>query len=415
VVPIHVGPDGFDAAQLSDLQAQFDAQGGEGTFRHYWQTVSGGRYDPVPTVVAPVEYPDRCPLPGKTVDACTVGYDDLSLFFSGGVAVALEDVLARVRDEQNVDLGQFDVNGAAGAPDGFFDGVVFVSNMAAGVAPPLAELFNETAVAPLPGGGGEALTLGIAAMAPPVHHEFAHLFGFIDLYGGPTLNGLMSEEGTTLSAFSRQQVGWGDVQQVTEPIELDLAPVLDSQQLLRIGDGPRYLLIENRAGPTHAAFEIAAPGIYVSSVDEEQLPQMLRGFIDANSATGLYLPNEAAPYANVTLPVGCSLLYPEGPQGCGIEQLGEERVLSHASGQPTGFTLRVVEGPREDGSYRIQLYDHRGPEFLERDETAAEAGEDGGCHVGARPFHAAPRSQAYAWVLALALLARRRRAHCSKQ
>jgi MYXO-CTERM domain-containing protein len=407
VVPVHVGPDGFSAAQLSELQTTFDAQGAEGSFRHYWQTVSGGRYDPIPTVVAPVEYPDSCPLPGKTVTTCALGYDDLQLFFSGGVAVALQDMLERVRDEQNVDLGQFDVNGAAGTPDGYFDGVVFVSNIAEGVAPPLAEIYNETTVVRLPGGSGEPLTLGIAAMAPPVHHEFAHMFGFIDLYWGPPVNGLMSEDGVTLSAFSRQQVGWGDVQRITEPIELDLAPVLDSQQLLRIGDGPRYLLIENRNGPQHAAFEVSAPGIYVYSVDEEQLPTMPRGFIDASSTTGLYLPNEAPPYANVAMPVNCSLLYPEGPTGCAIEQLGEERALSHASGLSMGFTLRVVDGPRADGSYRIQLYDARGPEVLAGGGDEPSTADDGGCHVVAA--HGGAGSYPAWWALAVGLLFRWRR------
>lgn len=396
VIPVHVGEGGFPAGQLADLQAQFNPDGG--SFRTYWQTTSAGRYDPVPTVVAPLEYPDRCPLPGKTVATCNVTFQDVQLITSGGLRTAFEDMLGRLRDEQQLDLSSFDINGADGQADGHFDGVIVVSNIADGVAPPLDAIFNGTTVAD---GGGGMITLGVVAMAPPVHHEFAHMFGLIDLYGGPPVNGLMSESSNAISAFTRQQLGWGDVVEVTAPMEIELPPVLDgAPRILRVaapGGGPRYVLLENRSGEHHGDFETGTPGLYLYSVDEETLADGPLHFLDLVSGQ-LRLPNAEAPYMNVALPVGCDLA--GGPNGCALTGVGASRTISHADAGDTGFTVTIVdEAP--DGTLTVALSD--GSEVpAPGDGEDAGLSASGGCQLGA--------DTDAGWWLLLPLLIRRRRA-----
>ena len=378
VIPVHVGPAGFDAEEFAQLQEEFAT---DGAFRRYWQDVSGGRYDPIPTLADPVEYPDSCPIPDRTVDTCRVSFQDTDLL-SGKLKTALEEVLGRVRDEQQIDLATFDVNNAAGdGPDGFFDGVIAVSNIAEGVALPLIPFFNETIVKTAPGGGGSDISLSLLAMAPPIHHEFAHLFGFIDLYGGPTLNGLMNDSDATLSAFSRQQLGWAEVTTVTESVEIVLPPVLASpeeggSQIIRVEvpDEPgRYMLIENRGGAMHEGYEVSIPGVQIYSIDENTLVEGPLHFVDLVNST-LNLPNETSPYMNVSLPLFCDLETLGNLNSCGMGFIDEERELTHTNGIWTGWTVRIV-GWQEDGTFTIQIFDENGPPV--KPEAAAE--EDGGC------------------------------------
>ncbi len=399
VIPVHVGPGAFPADQLSELKTTFAGDGGAGTFREYWSVMSGDRYDPIPTLVEPIVYPDSCPIPSKTVETCKVTYEDTDVLLSGELKVAFADMLSRVRDEQNVDLGTFDVNGADGSADGYFDGVIIASNIADGVAPPLAALFNETIVASKPGGTGSEVSLGNVAMIPPVNHEFAHLFGFIDLYGGPQVNGLMEAIKASLNPFSRQQIGWVDVQQIDAPSEVELPPVLDSQKVLRIGQPPRYLMIDNRDGPKHEQFDVCGRGVYVYSVDEEQLPTLALGFLDLQKGQ-LYLPNAAPPYLDVLMPTACSLLYASAENGCGLNEDGEERPLVHASGEQYGLSIRVMGEPAEDGTRTIKIFDPDAPEpIADAGTTAPPPVEAEGCACAVL----APRSSTR-WSLAMLLL-----------
>jgi len=394
VIPVHVGEGGFPAGQLAELQAEFSPD--DGPFRTYWQTTSSSRYDPVPTVVAPVEYPDRCPLPGKTVSACKVTLEDVQLITSGGLRSAFEDILGRLRDEQQIDLSSFDVNGANGRPDGHFDGVVVVSNIADGVAPPLDAIFNGTTVSD---GAGGMITLGVVAMAPPVHHEFAHLFGLIDLYGGPTLNGLMSESSRNIAAFTRQQLGWAEVVEIGAPMEIELPPVLDgTPRLLRLsapGGGPRYVLIENRGGERHTELDAGPPGLYLYSVDEETLAEGPLHFLDL-VAGQLRLPNAEGPFMNVSLPVGCEL--EGGPNGCAFTEVGASRSIAHAGAGDTGWTITILD-QAADGTFTVALSD--GSEPPDTGDEAPGLSASGGCQLG--------RGSVAGWWLLLPLLIRRRR------
>lgn len=354
VIPVRVGVRNISLGELSELQRLFNPDGGPGTFRKYWQDVSGGRYDPVPVLADPVLYPDSCPVPGKSVNDCTVSISDIGLLFSRGLRDGLANIITRVRDEQGMDLSQFDVNTANGpGADGYFDGVIMDTDIYQGIAPPLAALDNAVSIESMPGGGGPVLEMGIVAMIPPAFHEYGHVLGFIDLYGGPTVNGLMEDIDATLSPFSRQQVEWGTVVDIAGPMSMDLPPVLDSQVILRIGQAPRYLLLENRGGPKHAEYEEGHPGVYVYSIDESTLPTTQLGFL-ARGNSGLYLPNAEAPYLQVTLPVACTIGTAAARGTCALAP-GEERRLVHASGADTNLAIRAST-PAADGTVRVDFY-----------------------------------------------------------
>jgi len=391
VIPVSVGPEGFPAAQFTSLQQQFDPAGGPGTFRQYWQDVSLGAYDPVPTLMQPVEYLDSCPFPpwtGKTVDDCQFKFDidELDLVLGGGVAEALIDILTRLRDEQSVDFGDFDINTGDGpGSDGFFDGVIIMSDLAeVGVAPPLEPLFNETIIASQPGGVGPMIELGQVAMAPPINHEFAHLFGFMDLYRGPTVAGLMGNATSgALCAFSRQQIEWGTVETISDFGTVEMPPVLETGKVFRVGaPGPQYLLIENRNGPLHTEHEVIDPGVYVHAIDETVVTPGPLHFFDI-MAGDLYFPNQLPPYLTITMPVDCEADSPSA-DACALDQLGERRNLEHQNGTRYGMGIEVVE-VRDDGTIVVDFYDslalpgQGGGGQGGGGTSDAPAGDDGGC------------------------------------
>lgn len=153
VIPSRIDSE-FSAAQWEAYVNFFRSEGGEGTFRHYWQIVSDGRYDPIPTLVEPVIY-DTCPIPGRTLTNCHIDIGDFELLTEGYVRIVLTDLIERVRDEQGINLLDFDVNGAActedgACPDGFFDGIIIDTDMYAGVGFPLGALNNTVTVRAFP-------------------------------------------------------------------------------------------------------------------------------------------------------------------------------------------------------------------------------------------------------------------------
>lgn len=354
VIPSRIGVTEFPAGRLAELRQYYDPEGGPGTFRDYWLTVSNGAYDPIPTLAEPVLF-DECPIPGKTLDDCELSLDDIGLIGDGSVAEVFGLVLSAVRDDQGIDLGQFDVNGAtAGEPDGYFDAVVVDSDIYSGVAFPLAALGNQVVI-DTTGSSGIELTCGLVAMIPPDLHEFAHLFGFVDLYGGPTMNGLMADLDATLAAFSRQQIGWSEVVDVDSSRTVDLEPVLDGGKILRFRTEPgKYVLVENRGGQYHDALESSPAGIYVYSVDELAFPNGPLGFLDAETPQGIYLPNNAAPYLNVNLPLSCDRFSVDTGASCGMAASGSERAMMHESGEDSGYDIRI-ERTDDDGTITLRI------------------------------------------------------------
>lgn len=404
VLVTRVGVPSFPPDEWARLQQQFDPEGGPGTFREFWQVQSRGAFDPVPFIADPVLFPDECPIPGKTLGDCFINLQDFSLLTTGAIRDLFQLVLERVRDEQGIDLSQFDINGKDGEPDGHFDGIILDTDFyvpltggAAGLGIPLVALGQEVTVEPRPigddedagivdggasdagvtdggptdggfGDGGpsdggsaddpdagpseDALVAGLISLVPPANHEFGHNLGFIDLYGGPQVNGLMFRSDLGLSAFSRMQIGWGEVVEVSEAGTIELPPVLDDGTILKFGDGERYVLVENRGGEKHVgAIDRSVPGLYFHSIDESQFPQGPLGFLDLINGT-LALPNEDPPYLNVTLPLNCQVYSLADPNSCTLTGEGARRDVVHQGGEHQGFYIE--QGPTaEDGTITI--------------------------------------------------------------
>jgi len=387
VIPSRVGEDAYPADELAGLRAFYDPEGGPGTFRTWWKVVSNGRYDPVPTLVDPVLYTDHCPIPGRSLSDCRFTVNDISLLLGGDVRDMFEDLLGRVRDEQHLDLSDFDVNGADDSgPDGYFDGIIVHTDMYYGVGLPLAVFAGPAVVGATSEGDLRVVAAGNVALAPPEHHEFGHILGFIDLYGGPTVNGLMADVDATLSAYSRQQIGWSEVIDVTGSGSFDLAPVLDGGPILRFGEAPRYVLVANRGGAHHQRLEYASAGLWTSSIDEEALPVGPLGFLDLAGET-LYLPNAEPPYLNVHLPVDCDPLTANQEDSCAVDSPGRYLGLVHASGDHTGFAIEV-ESVAPDGTISLTIHADDESEGLvnpEDDDDVAGATACGCAGPGTRP------------------------------
>ncbi|MFZ9886860.1 MAG: hypothetical protein ACO3JL_05090, partial [Myxococcota bacterium] len=376
VIPSLTGSGEFPAERWLALEEYFNPDGGVGTFRGYWRTTSRGLYDPIPTLVQPVLYPDECPLQGKALSNCRIYLEDSELLFSGAIREALQDLLARVRDEQGVDLAQFDINGIEeGVPDGWLDGVILSSDIFDGLGLPLAALSQEffLPATPLPYGdevddagtpGSLEVGVGVIAFIPPDTHEFGHNLGFMDLYEGPTITDVMGQPGSGLSAHSRLQIDWGTVVDVTAPGEFTLAPVLDGGEILRFGRAPRYVLLENRSGFLHNQFDEDPSGVYLYSIDEGELPAGELGFLDLQQGA-LYLPNRPDPrvgnltcfeecYLNVNLPVGCRRVGSADFDACVMQEPGQRRDVAHAELGSLGFTVELLS--RElDGTVTLRI------------------------------------------------------------
>lgn len=426
VIPSMTGTQQFPPERWRALERYFDPEGGPGTFRFYWRTQSRGAYDPIPTLVQPVLYPHHCPIPGKSLNNCRFSITDVEHLFSGAVKTALTSLIERVRDEQGIDLSHFDVNGAEeGVPDGWFDGVIVSTDLFEGLGLPLAALGQELSIATTPrppveddeepadggnadggdddGGNADAagdagsgeetgptLSVGVMAFVPPDMHEFGHNLGFMDLYDGPAITDLMGREGSGLSAHSRLQIGWGTVQDVEGPMEIELAPVLEGGPILRFGQPPRYVLLENRSGFLHNQTETDFPGIYLYSIDENELPTGELGFLDIRNGD-LYLPNRPEPrpgnldcvercYLNVNMPIGCRIASASEFDSCALAGDGIKRNIEHASDGPLGFYVEQLSST-VGGRVRLRIAEGT----LAEEDAGPDAGtrEDAGVGVDA--------------------------------
>ncbi len=359
IIPSRVGRDLTDD-ERTHLQTHYAP---DGPFQRYWTDVSRGAYVPHPVLADTVVF-DSCPLEDRPEDDCRVTLEDLGLLISGNIADVVRQMLVAVRDEQGLDLGQFDINGKDQAPDGYFDAVVIDTDLYGGIALPLAAFSQGVSVlrttADAAAGQGAPIDVGIVAFVPPDQHEYAHLFGFIDHYDGqggdgrPTITGLMGHnQGPTLSAYSRMVIGWGTVQDLSEAGDVELAPVMPSGEILRVGAPPRYALLENRAGPQHAEWDSEFPGLYIYAIDEDQLPEGELGFLRLLEGE-LYYPNKTPPYLNVNLPLDCLRGQDLGETGLPCELLDDGRQRNIRL--PDGTFLGSVEVTGVDGDGALTLH-----------------------------------------------------------
>jgi MYXO-CTERM domain-containing protein len=281
---------------------------------------------------------------------------------------------------------------------------------------------------------GTQLGIGVVAFIPPDGHEFGHNLGFMDLYNDPEnvalTTGLMGHPKSGLSAHSRLQIGWGEVEQVDGEVdELVIDPVLEGGKILRFGEPPRYMLLENRGGFMHNATETDPPGLYMYSIDENELPEGRLGFLELQNGD-LFLPNRPEPklgnvdcvqecYLNVNVPVGCRDVPPEEGNACVLGP-GASRNLTHADPDVGHLGYYVEQLDRDfDGSITIAV---RAGEIVDAPTDAGATGDDAGappadagdeppdpgCGCRATAVDGTPALVAFALLGLLALRRRRR-------
>ncbi len=277
LIPIEVK--GFPPIDTSALE-QFVAPGQQGGFVDYYEVASLGRYRPRVLVAPKVRF-DACPLPRAQFPGCAVARGDVNAFTAG--MDMMRDVIARTRDA-GFDFTQLDVNGRRGAPDGWADGVMLLTNTPfGGIAFPFA-YFNRGDN--LSGGAGgplvvQGIKMGHFAIAGGgdmrvMVHEFGHLLGLTDLYDeSGTYDGLhLSFMGAWTydakiplpDAETRFRLRWATWRQVQGRQRVTLRPVETSGDVYRLGTGDEYLLVENR-GPGRYDQALRTRGLAVVHVD----------------------------------------------------------------------------------------------------------------------------------------------------
>jgi M6 family metalloprotease-like protein/MYXO-CTERM domain-containing protein len=282
---------GSEEAFVDDIDAFYaDDDGnllGDGfTFTRYWEQASLGRFRPTATVAPPVRFP-ACPPLGAYAD-CAIprgaGLPDGDV--QGAIAV-LGDALDFLNEivlcatagpspertctvGGGVDLADYDTSGPDGAPDGFVDGVIVVSNAAfPGIALPVRDLSQSNLLrffGPFPEFSYDGVVVPSVAIAGRASrpqrqtwvsvHEFGHLLGFADLYNESgsttdlpyTLMGgwFYDTPASLLDAFSRVAIGWANVVQVAGPGTFTLPTAATSGVVLKVGDGDEFFLVEHR-------------------------------------------------------------------------------------------------------------------------------------------------------------------------
>jgi M6 family metalloprotease-like protein len=277
LIPVEVK--GFAPIDREKLERFFSPDDAAG-FVRYYETVSLGRYRPRVTVGPTISY-DACPLPAAQFPLCRVGRGDINAF---AAAIELFREAIRRTDESGVDFTQFDLNGRAGGPDRWVDGVMFLTNVPfGGIAFPFA-FFNRGDN--LNGGvGGPLVVDGIRIPHIAVAgdndvlvmvHEFGHLLGLTDLYDETQkYAGLqLSVMGAWVyapmiplpDAETRLRLRWANWVQIQGRQRLTLRPVETSGDVARVGVGDEYFLIENR-GPGAFDQELPLRGLAVFHVD----------------------------------------------------------------------------------------------------------------------------------------------------
>jgi M6 family metalloprotease-like protein len=277
LIPVEVS--GHPPLEEAQLQNFFSSQSPHG-FSAYYRTVSLGRFQPEVTVLPTVHYAS-CPLPENQFPNCAVARGNFAAFDAG--TAFLRDLIRRV-DEDGADFSAFDLNGRNGGPDGFADGVMVVTNVPfAGIAFPIG-YFNDADN--LAGGtGGPLIVDGVKISHIAVAgegstsvllHEAGHLLGLTDLYDESgkyaglhlSLMGAWdySQSVPLLDAETRYRLRWANVTQATGKRRFRIPPAEKSGEVIRVGTGEEYFLIENRGPGTYDA-NLRARGLAVYHVD----------------------------------------------------------------------------------------------------------------------------------------------------
>ncbi len=351
------------------------------TFAGYYAAASLGRYTPEVVLAKPVTWP-TCPLP-PSWKGCAIPRGDITAL---GVGVKfLHEVLNRALTEQNLDLRQFDTNGPGGAPDDWADGILILPNGDfPGVALPIsnptlmkyAQMISPGMKVPsavFEQNGVKVGAVGIASIfdGPVVTlHEFGHLLGFGDLYhekkyGRGLYFSLMGQYDPGLpfpDPMSRLKAGWGEVTDITQPGVHRLKPAETHGEMLRIGTGKDYLLLENRGPGKVYSTQPKQRGLAVFRIDENKYPanselafiQQIQKCLNCETWRPLTLnvPNDPSfPVQSGQLfqkkGLASLLFFPGdtlGPDPSG-QPLSDTHLVpstNFASGAPSGLSLKVL-------------------------------------------------------------------------
>lgn len=278
LIPVEVK--GFPPFDRTTLEYFFSPDAPRG-FVQYYQTASLGRYRPRVTVAPTVSY-DTCPLPQPQFADCAIGRNDLTAISAG--KDMMRDVLRRTK-AAGVDFTRFDVNGKAGVPDGWADGVMLLANVPfGGIAFPIAFFNQEDNLAggtsgPLILDGIKIPHLAIAGFLDNyvMVHEFGHLLGLTDLYDeSGKYNGLaFTQMGAWYydpkiplpDAETRLRLRWAEWRQVQGTQRVTVRPAELSGDVWRLGTGDEYFLVENRGPGLNFDLSFTGRGLAVFKVD----------------------------------------------------------------------------------------------------------------------------------------------------
>ncbi|MDD5222713.1 MAG: hypothetical protein PHE84_01875 [bacterium] len=289
VIPVDFNLPGLTPQNIGHLQRFFGpAREDVPTFAGYFRDNSRGRLEIEARVMDPITI-SICPFPGLGIFSCRVDPPADPALFSW-----LPVVNRVLRDLANrgLDFSDFDLNGSAGIPDGWIDGLIITQNgISTEASFPLSLLAPEIIKAPT---RINAVTIVDNSIPPDgdytrndaaILHGFGHLLGFAELSdpdrSSPgllhSLMGTYCDDGNVcdiplLDAYSRVAIGWTDEYLIHGTEEIRVPPAPEANYVARLGDASPYLLVENRGRLPLWDRRIESRGLAVYRVDPARLP-----------------------------------------------------------------------------------------------------------------------------------------------
>jgi hypothetical protein len=271
-IPIVIVSADAETLRKSADRALFENELRPGTFRKYWNDNSASAYDPQAIVFelargvlsAPASAPDE-----KNPQSATqwLGF--------------ARDALAKLAESGAFQPAAYDINGSAGMPDGFFDGIIVLVD---GLEGAYALPGDEGGVIKVNGIQlGPVLVAGTGASDYEILRGFAGLLGFADLCASAGPRGCLclsligAPDGTVqpIDGYSRMRADWATKTRISgQPREIFILPSATSGQVYVIGGETEFFVLENRSS---GVTPDGKPGIAIFHVDESMLPEKSKG------------------------------------------------------------------------------------------------------------------------------------------